>query len=162
MIKLMTVSLCLMIVVTSASAQVGAPQSLTDAQVVAFIEQVQQMPVARLDRGLPRVSFAKWLQTEAGAGAKIGWAMRYTEPTATDGGRDFPTCVEADAVMENGRSIVILIGVGKPGKIRDRKPFVYRADLMDQHDSIGLNHLRDIPAALSRFQQTASHPEVAR
>ena len=130
--------------------------------VGALIEQVKQMPASRLDRGLPRVSFAKWLQAEAGPDARISWVLRYAKATDTDGGRDFPTCVEADAMMETGRSIVILIGVGRPGKIGDRKAFVYRADLLDQHDSIGLNHLRDIPAALSRFQRTASHSEVVR
>jgi len=149
------------ILTRQASAQVAlpgnTPQRLTDLQIVALIEQVKQMPVSRLDRGLPRVSFAKWLQAEAGPDARISWVLRYAKATATDGGRDFPTCVEADAMMETGRSIVILIGVGGPGKVGDRKPFVYRADLMDQHDSIGLNHLRDIPAALSRFQPTASH-----
>ena len=154
------------ILASQASAQVAlpvtTPQSLTDVQVGALIEQVKQMPASRLDRGLPRVSFAKWLQAEAGPDARISWVLRYAKATHMDGGRDFPTCVEADAMMETGRSIVILIGVGRPGKIEDRRPFVYRTDLLDQHDSIGLNHLRDIPAALSRFQRTASHSEVVR
>ena len=159
--KAATISL-LMMFATLGSAQVSTPQSLTDAQTSELIEQVKQMPASRLDSGLPRERFAQWLQTEAGPGARIGWAMRYSPAAATDGGRDFPTCVEADAMMENGRSIIVLIGVGTPGKVGNRKAFVFKTQLMEPHDLIDLDHLRDLPAALSKMQQAASHTEVVK
>jgi hypothetical protein len=170
MIKAATISFCLMILMmtlaTRTSAQVAlevkTPQKLTDVQVASLIEQVKQMPVSRLDSALPGVSFAKWLQDEAGPGARIRWVLRYAKATDTDGGRDFPTCIEADAMMGTGRSIVILVGIGTPGKVGDRKPFVYRVNVMDRHDAIDFDHLRDLPAGLTKVQPTASHSEVVR
>lgn len=163
MIKLTSVLFCLMISVVLAFAQVSAPDTLTDAQVAELIEQVKQIPVSRLDSALPRrVSVADWLQTTAGPGAKIGWALRYTDASATDGGRDFPTCVEADVVMKNGRSINIYIAVGTPGKVGNHKAFVFETDLMGQREITTVRHLSDLPAALAMAQEAANHSGVLR
>jgi hypothetical protein len=160
--KFTIAALCLIISATLASAQVRTPDALTDSQIASLIERIKQMPVSRLDAALPRrVSFAQWLQDQAGPGAKIGWVIRTADPT--DAGRNFPTCVEADAVLESGRAIVIFIGVGTPGKVRDRKPFVYEAELTKPNQAIkNLPRLSDLPAALSKVQDTENHLEAVK
>jgi len=146
---------------TPASAQ-RTPDSLSDSQIASLIERVKETPVSRLDAALPpRVSFAKWLQDQAGPNIRIAWVIRTADPTGA--GRNFPTCVEADAVLDNGRSINIFIGVGTPGKVGNRKPFVYEAALTLPQQAVNyLPHLSDLPAALSKAQGTENHLEAVK
>jgi hypothetical protein len=160
--KLTIAALCLIASATLASAQVRTPDALTDSQIANLIERIRQMSVSRLDAALPRrESFANWLRDQAGPGAKIGWMIRSADPTGA--GRNFPTCVEADAVLESGRSIVVFIGVGTPGKVGDRRPFVYEAELTKPNEAIkSLPRLSDLPAALSKVQDTENHLEAVK
>jgi len=145
---------------TLASAQANL-DSLTDAEVVELIAQVKQTSVSQLDSSLPRMSLARWLRVEVGPHARIGWALRYAQATGTEDEDDFPTCVEINVVREDGWSVTIFIGIGTHGKVRDIKPFVFSADLWkpDQSngdESIGVDRLSDLPAALRKTFETAN------
>jgi hypothetical protein len=144
----------------SAVAQTFSIDSITDAQADALIDKIENLPVTKLDPGLPYVPFAKWLGVQAGEGAKIGWALRYASDPADEEDADFPPpAVEADAVTADGRSITIFIAVGSHNTFGNIKPYVYRIDegrmasLIPAGEdkrpfSVNLQRLRDIPLAL--------------
>jgi hypothetical protein len=166
MIRLTIIFLCLMMSATMAVAQLDV-DTLTDAELVHLIQQVKRIPASRLDAALPPITFAKWLQIESGPGAQIAWALRYSNATSTDERESFPTCVETDARMEDGRSIIIFIGIGTQGKVRNIKPFVFRVDLWQpdesmRDESISLDRLSDLPAALRKVHETENPPEVQK
>jgi hypothetical protein len=160
MIRFTTFFLCLIMSATMAFAQLDV-DSLTDAEVDHLIQQVKRIAASRLDAALPPITFAKWLQLESGPGAQISWVLRYRDATSADPGDNFPTCVETDARMRDGRSITIFIGIGTPGKVQNIKPFVFSADLWrpDQSlsdESISVDRLSDLAAALRKIHETAN------
>jgi len=153
-VYLIVISLC-------GSAQ-ATPTNARDSKLIARVKQVQ---VSQLDRNLPPISFEKWLQVEAGADAKFHWEVNdcgEQTGTAPDRGRDFPVCVEADAAMKDGRSIVIMIAVGSSKKSPAGKPALYFAQLITPHETINVRELSDFPAALMKTHEPAPYPEIAR
>ncbi len=164
MSRFAVILLCAAMTATVAPAQSDA-DSLTDAQVVELIDQVKRMPVSRLDSTLPQVSFAKWLQTVVTPETKVSWVLRYASgdgAAASGSAPHFPTCVETNALLEDGWAVSIQVAIGTPGRAGNIRPFVFRADLWKQHESISLDHLRDLPAALKKALEMADHSEDAR
>jgi len=152
--KFPAIVLCVVVCTCLVRAQVSTPESLTDAQLVEVVGRVKQAPASGLDSALPAIAFAKWLEMEAGPGSKIGWALRYPAVDSGEARSEVPTCVEADAVMKDGRSIIVFIAVGTPGMVGDHKARVFRVDLMKQEeDVVSLHHLREIPKTLRRLEK---------
>lgn len=131
------------------SAQVAPPAQLTDDQVSNLISTVQNIPASRLDRKLSSIAFADWLKKQSGPDAKIGWAFRYDEAVGTPDWSGAPDCVEADAVMKDGRSIVVMIAIGHSKR---RTPYISKVEVITgPRESTELSHLREIPSFLSKL-----------
>ncbi|MGC1373366.1 MAG: hypothetical protein WA824_14620, partial [Candidatus Sulfotelmatobacter sp.] len=106
--------LCSCVLSASASGQANAPRELTDAeaaQIGAAINNVKSLPAHRLERRLPKVALADWLEAQAGPDAKTNWAYR-SDPTAgSPGWQGPPDAVEADIALNDRQSIVVQVAV---------------------------------------------------
>jgi len=130
---------------------------------IRLIASVKRLPVSELDPILPSISFANWLEIEAGSGARISYAVRQQSNNAGNLGA-FPTCVEADAQLEDGRAIWIFIAVRaskQAGAIRFK---LHSATILTQHETIDVRRLSDVPAVLIKTHEVAAaaHPEIAQ
>jgi hypothetical protein len=153
--------ICLLVVSTRWGTQV---QPLQRNQLIP-INRVQQGLVSKLDPALPDVPLLKWLTVEAGGEAKITWNVsncRNVQGISVDERRMFPVCVEADADMKDGRSIVLVFGVAlaKPSS-EDGSKFCF-GHLETPHETISLHHLSDLPVALIKTHGTIGYPEIAQ
>jgi hypothetical protein len=148
MIRFTTFFLCLIMSATLAFAQLDV-DSLTDAEVDHLIQQVKRIPASRLDAALPPITFAKWLQLESGPGAQISWVLRYRDATSADPGDNFPTCVETDARMRDGRSIAIFIGIGTPGRFKTSNLLFSVPTCGSQISQLAMNQLAWTVSAIS-------------
>jgi hypothetical protein len=138
--------------------------SAREAKPIAL---VRSTPVSKLDPALPVVRFDQWLRTEAGADARYQWEIndcgeQTGEPSQNP--REVPTCVEADAWLQDGREMVIMIAVTKSASAPGRKQSftVYFAQLVTTRERITIKQLSDFPAALVRTHEPASNPEIAK
>jgi len=120
------------------------PAKPHDAEVVTAVKQT---PVSQLDQSLPRISFEKWMRAEAGTDAKISWDVIHCGSQAQTA-NDSAVCVGADAQMKDGRSIMIMVAVDKPGA--KQPPRVYFIQLITPAEARVLNHLGDLVVALFR------------
>ena len=114
---------------------------------------------------MPSVSFEKWLRVEAGADAEFHWEVNDCgEQTGTpaDRDRDFPMCVEVQAVMKDRRTIVVSVAVGTFEKGKLGKPTVYFAQLITPSQTINIDHLSAFPAALIRSHNEPVRSEIAK
>ena len=96
------------LVATSAWAQ----SDRNEKRAIAYAKRIS---VSQLERGLPAQRFADWFSDAVGGQAKIKWELNDCgEQTGTpaDVGRDFPSCVEANAELNDGRTAVVRIAIG--------------------------------------------------
>src|SRR5262245_16167338 len=76
---------------------------------------VQQVSVNRLDGASPRSPFADWLRRQVGSQAGIVWQL--SECGAPSGAglqsdQDLKACVEANALLPDGRKVIVMVTVG--------------------------------------------------
>src|SRR5712692_2417981 len=86
------------IATTSAWAQDGR----NEKRAIAYAKRI---PVSRFDASLTEQRFGEWLRAIVGSHVKIKWEVNdcgEQTGTAADIGRDFPSCVEADAELSDG------------------------------------------------------------
>ena len=143
--------------VISSSLLAQTSHTNADARLIASVKQVS---VSSLDAVLPSIPFVRWLQIEAGTEARISFAVRSAADDSDHA--DFPTCVEADAQLNDGRHIWIFIAV-RPSKQTAAAKFSLRsATILTQHETIDVPRLSDISAILIRTHEIVAHPEIAQ
>jgi len=137
------------------------PSELTDAQVAEMISKVQDLPTSRLDRRLPAMRFADWLQSQAGPNGRLGWGFQYDSAVETPKRHGGPDFVEAHGWLSDGRQIIVLVAVGHSDK---RAPAVYRIDVVTgtnpatgKWESTKLDRLRDLQPFLSKLREKSSN-----
>lgn len=147
------ISLLVGVVGSFASAQAGVPQQLTDAQMADLITKVQNMPASMLDKKLPAIRLADWLQAQGGPDARIAWVFR--SAAGTPESRNIPDCVEADATLKNDQSFMGMIAVG-----RDARHPVLQSGwvIISRHENIDLERLSDLPGAMSKLHKANENP----
>lgn len=118
------------------------------------VDLVQRTPVSTLEANMPRRSFAEWFGSLVGLKSGIVWQLSECEQFAEvqARGADAQACVEANALMPDGRKVVVRIGVGTFMKGITGDPGFYYA-VIEQRDQLYLlNRLRDLPEGL-RFPE---------
>jgi hypothetical protein len=139
---------------TLGSTLVVAQMRLTNDDVVAPISRVKETPASRIDPTLPPVALEKWLGTQAGPDAAVGWAVR----TADDPGQGLPW-VEADISLRGHPALVIMIATGTSrGGIATKPRFRSLHQLIQAGDVTEWTRLRDFPAALKRARDLKLGP----
>ncbi len=133
----------------SSWAQVSTPTK----QEKAAIERAKNQLVSSIDHSLPKVTLEFFLQYESG-GAPITWEVNdcgeQTGNPATDQGRDFPMCVEADFEKDHTAvSVMLSVGTSKKGPVGT--PALFSVSVAEQNGaSRPLRHLGDLPKELQR------------
>jgi hypothetical protein len=76
----------------------------------------RQIPVSKLEPGLPNQTFDRWFTQTVGPEASINWELNdcgeFTGNPQVDRGRDLPICVAAIASLADGRLVTVEITVG--------------------------------------------------
>jgi hypothetical protein len=132
-------------VATTARAQ----SDLYEKRTIAY---AKRLSVSELQKGLPAQRFADWFSDAVGSQAKINWEVNdcgEQTGTPTDVGRDFPSCVEANAKLNDGRTAVIRIAVGTFEKGIWGPPSINYCFVEDRtgiRDAKSLGHLRRVLA----------------
>jgi hypothetical protein len=130
----------------------GQAPSANKQEKVA-IERTKNQLVSSFDRSLPKVTLEFFLKCESG-GAPITWDVNDCEEEtgdpATDQGREFPICVEADFDKDHAAvSLLISLGTSKKGLFG--VPALFSVSIIEQNGtSRPVRHLSDLPKELHR------------
>src|SRR5262245_43667116 len=86
--------------------------SLLERQALDTVRQIQ---ASRLDDALPRASFPAWFNKVVGPKAGVVWQLtecgeRRDRQQGAE--QDLKACIEADALLPDGRKVVVAISVG--------------------------------------------------
>jgi Gram-negative bacterial TonB protein C-terminal len=165
------VSLCL----CASVAQIVSPSyvfsmSLLIPQQVVELEKqalatVQQLPVSHLDPELPDTSFATWFSQLVGPKAGVVWQLsecgELGDPHSKSG-RDLMACTEANAVLPDGRKVMIAIRIGTFKRGISGKPVFCYAIIEHDDELYPTRRLRDLPNHLRPPTNTPVRlPDVA-
>jgi TonB family protein len=125
------------------------------AQVESMEKQavysVQHMLVSKLDGGLPGSAFGLWFNQLIGPEAGVVWQLaecgeRDAQSNAAD--RDLIACTEVNALLPDGRQVVVAISVGTFKKGITGEPVFYSAVIEQNNHLYRISRLRDLPAML--------------
>lgn len=139
------------VVVLCFSANVWSQNAKRDALA---IERVKTTLASSLDTALPRISLKRFLEN-AGQGVPIQWEVNdcgeQTGEPATDAGRDFPLCVEADIKLQDRRGVTLLVSVGTFKRGLQGRPALFSLIVIDEGgEARSLRRLGELPAELQR------------
>lgn len=125
------------------------------------VELVKRAPVSTLEENMPRRPFADWLKEQVGAEAGIVWQLSECDQLGlAQPGADAPACVEANALLRDGRKVVVLVAVGTFKKGVTGDPGFYYA-IIEQGDQLySLNRLRDLPEGLRSPERLKEKAEI--
>lgn len=128
---------------------------LSERQAVA---SAQRIPASELGAELPLRPFADWFRQIVGPQAGVNWQLNECgeQPALLLAqGRDLPACAEVNALLPDGRKVVVMIEVGTFKKGITRKPRFYHAAIEQQGELYPVRRLCDLaeglrePAALA-------------
>jgi TonB family protein len=125
----------------------------------------QRVSVSELDRALPDSPFSSWFEQVVGQKSGVIWqlgecgqptidpTLASTQESAQDAARleggDVPACVEANAVLPDGRKVVVMIRVGSFRKGITENPGFNFAMIEQEGELYLIRRLSDLPARLS-------------
>ncbi len=115
------------------------------------IARARRASALGLDSALPKQRFDDWFRKLVGPKVEIRWeANDCGEQTGSpaDRDRDFPVCAEAIAVLCDGPSVAVLIGVGTVKKGITGKPVVRLVSIERKGRVERVRRLRDLPEKL--------------
>jgi hypothetical protein len=132
---------------------VWAQGSPADKAEMDTIQRVKSLLISTLDHDLPKVTLEFFLRYEGG-GAPIKWEVNECDERTVDTvvahGRD-SMCVKADIGLKDGRTVIVLVSVGKLKKDPAYVPTVYGVRVAYPEGTIHrLDRLRDLPVELHR------------
>ncbi len=122
--------------------------ALSEKQAVA---SVQTVLASELDGELASRPFAEWFRQLVGPQAGVSWQLNECGERPSlllAHGRELPACVEVDALLPNGRKVVVMIEVGTFKKGITGNPRFYHAAIEQQGELHRVRRLRDLPACL--------------
>ncbi|HKX28976.1 MAG TPA: energy transducer TonB [Blastocatellia bacterium] len=109
------------------------------------------MLVSKLDAELPSSSFNTWFRRLIGPRAGVTWQL--TECGGRRGQKqvgeqDLNACIEANAILTNGRQVILAIGVGTFKKGISGEPAFYSGVITQNDQFYQVHRLRDLPNLL--------------
>jgi TonB family protein len=116
------------------------------------ITDTQRTLASALDAELPRLSFAEWFGKVVGPGAGIVWQLSECGDrgeASLNATGDIRACVEANAMLPDGRRVILMTSVGtfKKGVVGAPK---FDFGVIDQQGKLySVRRLRDLPGHLS-------------
>jgi TonB family protein len=146
----------LMIVAASFWVLIGTQQPM-EKQALAV---AQRVPVSELDRALPGSPFSSWFEQIVGRKSGVIWqlgecgqtisdpTLASTQDTTQLESADIPACVEANAVLPDGRKVVVMIRVGSFKKGITENPDFNFAMIEQEGELYLIKRLSDLPVKL--------------
>ncbi|MGH9938940.1 MAG: energy transducer TonB, partial [Blastocatellia bacterium] len=123
-------------------------QSLLEKRAVA---DTQRILASKLDADLPRLPFADWFGKVVGPGVGVIWQLSECgeQPGApSDSTGDIRACAEVNAILPDGRKVVVMIAVGTFKKGMASTPAFYYGVIEQQEELYLVRRLRDLPELL--------------
>lgn len=122
--------------------------SLSEKQAV---NSAQRIPASELDAELPPRPFADWFRQIVGPQAGVNWQLNECgeQPGLLAAqGRDLPACAEVNALLPDGRKVVVMIEVGTFKNGITGQPGFYHAAIELESELYRVRRLRDLPEGL--------------
>jgi TonB family protein len=124
------------------------PPTLSEKQAVTH---AQQIPASDLDAELPARPFSDWFRQIVGPRAGLNWQLNECgeQPSLMLAqGRDLPACAEVNALLPDGRKVVVAIEVGTFKKGLALQPGRYYTAIEQHGELYPVRQLRELPEAL--------------
>lgn len=127
------------------------------------VELVKKTPVSTLEESMPRRPFAEWFKELVGPQAGVIWQLSECEQTGLVPGprSDQPACVETNAVLPDGRKVIVRVAVGTFRKGITGDPGFFYAVIEQQNQLVLLNRLHDLPASVRSPESLERKPNLA-
>src|SRR5262245_46434205 len=123
------------------------PQDLAISEKLA-VASAQKVLASELDAELPSHPFARWFRQLVGPQAGVTWQLNEcgNQPSLLlVQGRDLPACAEVDALLPDGRKVVVMIEVGTFNKGITGIPSFAHAAIEQEGELFRVRRLRDLP-----------------
>lgn len=124
------------------------PLPLSEKQAVSGAQRVL---ASELDAELPARPFADWLRQVVGPQAGVSWQLNECgeQPgTLLAQGRELRACAEVDALLPDGRKVVVMIEVGTFKKGINGQPGFYHAAIEHQGELYRVRRLSGLAEGL--------------
>ncbi len=115
------------------------------------VASAQKIPASNLDAELPPLPFADWLGQLVGPQAGVNWQLNECgeQPSLLVAeGREPPACAEVDALLPDGRKVVVMIKVGTFEKGIIGNPSFSHAAIEHEGELYPVRRLRDLAEGL--------------
>ncbi len=122
------------------------------------VASAQRVLASELDAELPSRPFAEWLGQLVGPQAGVNWQLNECgeQPSMLLAqGRDLPACAEVDALLPDGRKVVVMIEVGTFEKGITGVPNFSHAAIEQEGKLYRVRRLRDLPEGLREVSALA-------
>src|SRR5262245_8059491 len=135
------------------------------------VASAQKIPASELDAELPSSPFADWFRQLVGPQAGVNWQLNECgrQPSqAIAQRRDLSACAEVDALLPDGRKVVVMIEVGTFDKGINGVPSFSHAAIEQQGELYRVRRLRDLaegvraPASLAKQNSIRMAPIAAK
>jgi len=126
------------------------PQDLAISEKLA-VASAQKVLASELDAELPSHPFARWFRQLVGPQAGVTWQLNEcgNQPSLLlVQGRDLPACAEVDALLPDGRKVVVMIEVGTFNKGITGIPSFAHAAIEQEGELYRVRRLSDLPEGL--------------
>jgi hypothetical protein len=162
-------SLCLSVAQIISPSYVFSRSLLVPQQMVELERQalaaVRQMPVSSLDPELPDTTFATWFNQLVGPKAGVVWQLSECGELGDrrkENEWDLTACTEANAVLQDGRKVMVAIRIGTFKRGIAGKPVFCYAIIEHGDQLYQARRLRDLPNHLRSPGITPVYlPEIA-
>jgi hypothetical protein len=144
------IAVLFLILSTVTGLRAQAQSATNDNPAELILERVQKLPASTIDRHLPRQRFELWLQNTIGTGAPLDWQISDCGAPAEsmrDVNIPLPTCVEAEATMANGRTVVVVLDASSM-TATSGQPTVHWITIEDPDGNVDVQSLRDLKRML--------------
>jgi hypothetical protein len=146
MSRLIILALSFFVLITPALAQ----GDVYEDRAVSYAKGIL---VSRLDSRLPQQRLDGWLGRTLGSQTRIKWeANDCGEQTGSAADKDhtIPTCVEAEAALSDGRTVIVSISVGTLRTGISSKPSVRDLFILQAGSITEVKRLSELQGALHR------------
>jgi len=141
-----------------------AIQRYREAFPLSFaVAETQRRFASDLDAELPKVSFEAWFERVVGPDAGVIWQLsecgeRGEDSLARTG--DIPACVESNAMLRDGRRVILMTAVGTFKKGVVGAPRFDFGVIEQRGELFSIRRLRDLPKQLSAPEGLMRKPSV--
>jgi TonB family protein len=117
------------------------------------VASAQNVLASELDAELPSHPFARWFQQLVGPKAGVTWQLNECGnlPSLLRAqGQDLPACAEVNALLPDGRKVMVMIEVGTFNKGITGIPCFAHAAIEQEGELYRVRRLRDLPEQLQK------------